>query len=95
MSEEDIIFGIQEMIEFSRLTTDIGFADQSEKITLLEETLNLIEKQRKEIDKQNMVIDKLAQWLKNLDCLGISKKYIKELIYDEVEKCIAKKKKKQ
>lgn len=88
MSEEDIILGIQEMIEFSKLTTDIGFADQSEKITLLEETLNLI-------DKQNMVIDKLAQWLKNLDCLGISKKYIKELIYDEVEKCIVKKKNKQ
>lgn len=42
MSEEDIKIKLGEMLDFAKLSTDIGFVDQHEQVELLEETLKLI-----------------------------------------------------
>ena len=51
MSEEDIKIKLGEMLDFAKLSTDIGFVDQHEQVELLEETLKLINKQKADKNK--------------------------------------------
>ena len=48
MNEEEIINKINEIIEYSKLSTDIGFADQTDKINAIEGLLDLYEKEKEE-----------------------------------------------
>lgn len=51
MSEEEIKIKLGDMLDFAKLSTDIGFADQHEKVELLEATLKLINNQKADKNK--------------------------------------------
>lgn len=71
MSEEEIITEIEEIIEYSKLTTDIGIADQTYKIQALEGVLDLYTKANKVIDLMAEHIFKNSNNLAEYFCNGI------------------------
>ena len=69
MSKEEIINRIDEIIEYSKLSTDIGFADQTDKINAIEGLLDLYQKEKeknKELEEDIKVLKYKIIQIRNL-----------------------------
>lgn len=78
MSEEEILIKIEEIIEYSKLTTDIGIADQTDKIEAIQGLLELYQKEKEKnkfneewlnyyknqiLETNKIINSKIKEWL--------------------------------
>lgn len=60
MNEEEIINKVEEIIEYSKLSTDIGFVDQTDKVNAIQGLLDLYNKEKEKNKKyENKIKDVL------------------------------------
>lgn len=84
MNEEEIINKINEIIEYGKLATDIGFADQKDKTKAIQGLLDLYNKEK---EKNKLIKNKIRDLLDAYDAilndplsLVILQERIKELL---------------